>query len=929
MSYSIIYLYQKGELSENDVEDVLDLTVKKHSQVYGIPFFKTDTFENLGNFVKQNVKTTYVVLAKKNTYLHLANLTKVVNEVKDLVIAGGHPNVYDQNKQMVDFDAGYVCKSDFLHNFSMKEENLEKPFDVSMLDYVSSLPGTVPINVISGFNKLNFEGSYQNTHSCEKCEQSFKSVDPFTFGNMSDLDMTRYHSVLEKIRVGDNVQVALAFMIKDEELKVQETLEVYKNHKYFPDIFILDTGSTDKTLEKVKEWSEKNPQTNIHIFEQPFVDFSYNRNYILDKAYEMSKCEYIISVDCNDELKGQDIFINNLARFYHFPCVFITQIWKTHNGDPIEFSNIRVVKNNKAYRWKYRVHEVFVNEAVPGNKFIVQLPRETHLYQFREEQYEKEKSARYRRDLNYFLEDYATDPKDKRIVYYLAQTYFFNQDYENCIKYSKERIALNKENEKDEEVYQSIFRIAKCKMILKAPEYNIRKWLWYAWEYMKDVEPLLYIAQYYDESDPKTAHHLYELACDFPLPNFSLPVRRELYNFERYRKLAESYYKLKMYKNTYDTYLKILKEDCRPDQKEVVKNMIEMFYPYYHQSKPIMAIYGGYFYDRYWNGKMFYENQISLGGSESMVIKLAHLFSKDYNVYVFLNTEQDTVYNDVKYVKVEKYQQFLEINKVKHLIISRDAGKTHPNAEQTHLWLHDLVNIGQLSPPKDYKNIITLSKFHKDFFEKHLEQAVPNPKDRKEYISKLRVIPNICDPVENVSKKKPSQHRFIYSSCPTRGLLKVLEDFDQIRQKYEDAELYIYSDFNNDYVRSRMNVNDVLMKIALSKGVYNVGRLPEKLFLEECKKCNFWYYPTDFLETFCITAVQMMNCGVIPVYRPVGALPNTILHAGVKVEADQSVVSALEKCEEQKQRNRLIESGFEVARKYIDKNVKKLWSGVF
>ena len=947
MSYSIVYLYpknktisfkteEKGDLSsflsndrdviKDDVkEDILDNTVKKHASVYKVPFFKVDTFENLGQFVKENVKTNYVMLAKKNTYIHVSNILRVINDIKDLVIAGGHPNQYE-NKQFLDFDAGYLCKSEFLHNFSIKPENREKLFDLNMLEYLSSIPGTTPINVIGGFNKLNFEGSYQNVHTCEKCEQSFKTLDVFTFGNMNESEMTRYHSVLEKIRVGDNVQVALAFMIKDEELKVQETLDVYKNHKYFPEIYILDTGSTDKTLEKVKEWGERHPETKIFVYEEPFVDFSYNRNFILDKAYEQSKCEYIISIDCNDELKEQDTFIKGLAKFYHFPCIFLTQIWKTHNGDPIEFANIRVVKNNKAYRWKYRVHEVLINEQVPNNKFIIQLPRETHLYQFREEQYEKEKSARYKRDLKYFLEDYEKDPKDKRIVYYTAQTYFFNQDYENCIKYSKERIALNKEGEKDEEVYQSIFRIAKCKMILNKPAYNIRKWLWFAWEYMKDVEPLLYIAQYYDDTDVKTAHHLYRLACDYPLPNFSLPVRRELYNFERYRKLAESYYKLKMFKETYETYQKILTENCRPDQKETVKNMIEMFYPYYHApNKPLLVIYGGFFYDRYWNGKMFYENKISLGGSESMVIKLAHLLAKEYNVYVFLNTEQDVVYNDVKYVKVEKYQQFLDINKVKHLILSRDSSKTHSNAEQTHLWLHDLVNIGNLTSPKDYKNIITLSKFHRDYFEKHLDNIVLNPKERKEYASKLRIIPNICDIVENVSRKKNQSYRFIYSSCPTRGLLKVLEDFELVKQKYEDAELYIYSDFNNDYVKSRMNVNAVLMKLASMKGVYNVGRMPEKLFIEECKKCNFWYYPTDFLETFCITAVQMMHCGVIPLYRPVGALPNVIMQAGVKVEAEQPILSVLEKIQEPKQRNRLMEVGFDTAKKYIDKNVKKMW----
>jgi len=360
-----------------------------------------------------------------------------------------------------------------------------------------------------------------------------------------------------------------------------------------------------------------------------------------------------------------------------------------------------------------------------------------------------------------------------------------------------------------------------------------------------------------------------------------------------------------------------LTEDCRPEQKQQVQDMLTRFYPnYLSGTKPLLVIYGGYFYDRFWNGKMFYENQISLGGSESMVIKLAHLLSDKYNVYVFLNTQDDILYNNVNYIKVEKYDIFLDINRAKHLILSRDSSKTHTNAEKTHLWLHDLVNIGELKDSKEYTNIITLTKFHKEFFENILKQN-----NKKEYISKLKVIPNISDGGDKIVSKKAG-YRFIYSSCPTRGLIKVLEDFPKIKEAYPDAELFIYSDFNNDYVKSRMDVNDLLVTIALMKGVYNVGRLPEQLFLEEVKKCNYWYYPTEFLETFCITAVQMMNYGVIPIYRPVGSLPNVIQQGGVKIEKEENIVEVLAKIKNHKH---LLTQGFDISKRYSSKNVKKMW----
>lgn len=914
-TFSIVYIQQSKDKDPKKQE-----LLQKHASVYQIPMFILESPTSLGVFIKNNIQTTHVFIAKDNTYIHIKNMMDLLS-CQNINFAGNHLNQYE-NKQFVDFDCGYLCISNILHHFEPNHEI--QMFEQEMLNYISTIPN-MPLNIIQGFNKLNFEASYQKTHICEKCEQSFKSTNIFTFGNMSLEEMIKYHNIVEKQRKGKHVQVALAFMIKDEELKVQQTLSYYKNSNYFPEIFILDTGSTDKTLEKVDEWSKLYPQTKVFVFSEPFKDFSYNRNIILDKAYNMSTCEYIISIDCNDELREQELFIKNLDAYVHFPSFFLTQVWKTAHSDPIEFTNIRVVKNNKAYYWQYRVHEVLVNNDIPVNKFMLSLPRETHLYQYREEEYEKEKSARFKRDLTYFLEDYEKMPEDKRIVYYLSQTYFFNQDYLNCIVYAKKRIELNKPNEKDEEVYQSIFRIAKCRIILNQPLHKIKKWLWYAWEYMKDVEPLLYIAQYYENDDPKTAHYLYQLACDTTKPNFSLPLRHELYNFERYRKLSESYYKLGKYQEAYNTYVKILSEKARPEQKENIKQMINMFYPYYSKKdKPLIVIYGGYFYDRFWNGKMFYENEVSLGGSETMVIKLAHLLSDQYQVYVFTNTKEDLVYRNVYYIKLEKYNEFLNINPVKHLILSRDSTKTHQNAQKTHLWLHDLMNAGELKDSNQYTNIITLSKFHQEYYENILKNMKPN--HFKEYVSKIRIIPNIVETPENKGKiKKPSSHRFVYSSCPTRGLVKVLEDFIRIKETYTNAELFIYCDFNNDYVKSRLDVNQLLTHIGSIKGVYNVGRLPEALFLEECKKANYWYYPTDFLETFCITAVQMMNCAVIPLYRPVGSLPFVLQNAGVKVNPEDDIVKVIGNITNQ---SYLIDKGFEIAKKYSDKNIKKLWNGL-
>jgi hypothetical protein len=907
--FSILYL-----LEDETYKDILDKTVGTNAKEYNIPLIYVRRREDVAHVI-QSIQTPFTFFAPHTTYIHVQNVVQtLLKDTSNIQVIGAHPNVTD-GMNIIDFDCGYVFKTILGHEFSYKSnETFEKDFVMHICK------NNVTVRVQGGLNKMNYECSYRKTHVCDTCLLNFKQNNiVFTFGNMSPSEMETYYLIQTK----GYVQIAVAFMIKDEELKVKSTLDVYANHKNFPEIYILDTGSTDKTIEKVEEWMREHPNTHVEIYHKEFVDFSFNRNYILDIIYKQSKCEYILSIDCNDELKNEELLMKYLYVYVRYPTFFMNQSWKAGSADPISFNTIRLIKNNKKYHWKYRVHEVLVNETDDDNPFRVILPDEIKLFQFREEEYEREKSARFKRDLTFFLEDYEKYPKDTRIVFYLAQTYFFNNDYENCIIYSKKRIELAHPTIRDEETYQSIFRIAKCHILLKHEEKHIKKWLWRAWDYMKDIEPLLYLAQLYEKDDVNTALHLYLLACETEKPMLMLPIRHDLYSFERYNKTAEMYYKKGNYTKAYEYYSKILTQKCGEEYIKRVDLFTSNFYPSHKTpSKPVLAIYGGFFYDRFWNGKMYFENKITLGGSESMVIRLAHLFAKEYQVFVFCNTEEATTYNGVTYLKLEHYNDFMNINKVKHLVLSRDGEKTHKNAENIHLWLHDLTHISTISD--SYKTIIVLSEFHKQYYSNILQQL-----GKTNLIPLIKIVPNMVQIQSVLDKSKPYEMRFIYSSCPTRGLEKVLSEFERIRKEYPVAELYIYSDFNNDYVKKRMNVETVLEKIRNMEGVHNIGRLPESEFLKECKKANYWYYPTEWLETFCITAVQMINNAVIPIYNPVGSLPDVLEQAGVRCTKDGDILQILQMLKGNKKvRNALLEKGFEQSKKFGIEPVKKLWNKI-
>ena len=69
----------------------------------------------------------------------------------------------------------------------------------------------------------------------------------------------------------------------------------------------------------------------------------------------------------------------------------------------------------------------------------------------------------------------------------------------------------------------------------------------------------------------------------------------------------------------------------------------------------------------------------------------------------------------------------------------------------------------------------------------------------------------------------------------------------------------------------------------LGDSVVDHGRMPQDKLAELYQSATIWVYPTSFLEVSCITAMEAMAAGTVPVVSRVGALPETIGEAGILV----------------------------------------------
>jgi glycosyltransferase involved in cell wall biosynthesis len=275
------------------------------------------------------------------------------------------------------------------------------------------------------------------------------------------------------------------------------------------------------------------------------------------------------------------------------------------------------------------------------------------------------------------------------------------------------------------------------------------------------------------------------------------------------------------------------------------------------------------------------------GGAETCIMKLAPMFHADgWRVVVFGTPGHHRgVYEGVEYWNSE---EFLPSEKFRVFVSSRSyfPFEANINSDVSFLWMHD-VNIGPQN--RDYlirpDAVLGLTNWHKN----HLKKLYNLPEN------KMRVVPNGIDlgrfPVEKFNNE--SKQRLIYSSSPDRGLDTMLSLWPMIKGRYPEIELHVYYGWE---------IIDRIIEISKSRGVNAIhlsefknrciqqvnllggedggiflhGRVNQDFLAEEMMNSLIWSFPTNFMETFCITAIEMQAAGVVPVTSDLAALSENI-----------------------------------------------------
>lgn len=261
-------------------------------------------------------------------------------------------------------------------------------------------------------------------------------------------------------------------IVKDEEKDIERCLKsVYKYIDYW---VIIDTGSKDKTIKKIKSLMKNRFKVPGELHERPWVDFSHNRNEALEIAE--TKADYVMFMDADDIFKPEKGFNLN---FLNDPDFMGCNAKFKMNG--ISFERKMFIKSLCGWRYEGVLHEFL---SIPGSEDIHYTGPAPNCHVEANSSPLKRASTReekYLRDAKLLEDEIKKNPNNPRNYFYLAQSYSDAKMHQKAIDVYEQRIDMGGWNQ---EVYVCMYRIACIRQLIKEDKDQFMKDLTRAWEYM-------------------------------------------------------------------------------------------------------------------------------------------------------------------------------------------------------------------------------------------------------------------------------------------------------------------------------------------------------------------------------------------------------------------------------------------------------------
>jgi len=315
-------------------------------------------------------------------------------------------------------------------------------------------------------------------------------------------------------------RLSICMIVKNEEANLQRCLDSFlpiiqmkddKTLKPLTELIILDTGSTDRTINIAKKFTDK-------VYEKKFIpwDFSKARNYGIRKATG----DKIMYMDADEELRHgclyplEDIILNPA---YKEPTVFVN-LYNYYTKDLKQYSEMlqpRIFKNEKDLHFEQAVHNKPILKA--PYLFAPHIIFNHYGYIFQGEKGEKLLDNKMARSLPMLQKEFEEHPDNLHSLTHLVKTYYVIKDFDNTIRYGEIWIKKMRKEDYNEgwnaflEVFVKLVGSYLAKNDIKNAERIERE----ACHYSSRISQIyLMLGNYWTGKDNEKAKKYFDIALD-------------------------------------------------------------------------------------------------------------------------------------------------------------------------------------------------------------------------------------------------------------------------------------------------------------------------------------------------------------------------------------------------------------------------------
>lgn len=266
------------------------------------------------------------------------------------------------------------------------------------------------------------------------------------------------------------IKIVLTQIMKNESHVARRMLDSIK--PIIDGICVIDTGSTDDSIEVVKKWGEDNG-IETYVFERPFDDYEKSRNYSIQMAKETflnrdNHNYYGMWLDFDEQLIIEDKFNkNSINKDLYMLNVYIGQMKYTRN---------ELYKLDKPFRFYGPIHEFIISDdknitsgLMEGLRVNVQMDGAS---------WKEDIAAKYLSHAHTLEKYINANRQDPRWIFYTGQSYHDSASVKDnkeeneerlrrALKYYRERIS--RPDGYAEEIYYSQYRVGTIMRNLEDP----------------------------------------------------------------------------------------------------------------------------------------------------------------------------------------------------------------------------------------------------------------------------------------------------------------------------------------------------------------------------------------------------------------------------------------------------------------------------